>query len=414
MSECKTNATATRRPVDFRTGAAFLLGLLAVLGLALLYAGQTGANFCAHSPVDSYTLQALAWRAGKTTLDGEMPWLELAIYQGRQFLSFPPVPTLPMLALSFFFGENTPSGLATLFYLLTGYAAGFCLARRRMGALSAALLSVLACAGGSLMDVAVSGSVTCGGVWYQAQMLAFALTMLSFLLLDGERKAGWHGGLICFALAIGCRPLNIAAAPALLWLLWQKLRGDGKPVRAIIREALPMAVVPVAIGCAYGFYNLARFDNFFQFGHAYLPEYVESGDTVFALSNLGVNLQHMLRWPRWIGGTLTFPTTCGFAAPLTQPILTVCLFWFLLRAVRGRVAGLDATLLGCLTAQLLLLCLHRTFGGWQYGTRYLCDLLPAAFYLRVRLNNRMPAWEAALLVGAGAFNLTAGVLFHMW
>ena len=36
----------------------------------------------AHSPRDSYTLQALAWREGKLSLGQDYPWLELAIYEG--------------------------------------------------------------------------------------------------------------------------------------------------------------------------------------------------------------------------------------------------------------------------------------------------------------------------------------------
>ena len=91
-----------------------------------------GRGFFAHCATDSYTLQALAWRAGKTTIDGDLPWLELAIYEGKQYLSFPPVPTLPLFVLTFFFGGETPSGALTLLYLLGGYAAGFFLCARRM------------------------------------------------------------------------------------------------------------------------------------------------------------------------------------------------------------------------------------------------------------------------------------------
>ena len=104
---------------------AFLMGLAAVLAAALWLARQTGADFFAHCLTDSYTQQALAWRAGRTTIEGEMPWLELAIFNGKQYLSFPPVPTIPLWVMTFFFGGNTPSGLMTLLYLLGGYAAAF-------------------------------------------------------------------------------------------------------------------------------------------------------------------------------------------------------------------------------------------------------------------------------------------------
>ena len=152
---------------------AFLMGLAAVLAAALWLARQTGADFFAHCLTDSYTQQALAWRAGRTTIEGEMPWLELAIFNGKQYLSFPPVPTIPLWVMTFFFGGNTPSGLMTLLYLLGGYAAAFFLCARRMRPGSAALLAAFACAGGSLLDIAVSDANFCGAVWYQAQTLAF-------------------------------------------------------------------------------------------------------------------------------------------------------------------------------------------------------------------------------------------------
>ena len=154
---------------------AFVMGLAAVLAAALWLARQTGADFFAHCLTDSYTQQALAWRAGRTTIEGEMPWLELAIFNGKQYLSFPPVPTIPLWVMTFFFGGNTPSGLMTLLYLLGGYAAAFFLCARRMRPGSAALLAAFACAGGSLLDIAVSDANFCGAVWYQAQMLAFLL-----------------------------------------------------------------------------------------------------------------------------------------------------------------------------------------------------------------------------------------------
>lgn len=392
---------------------AFLMGLAAVLAAALWLARQTGADFFAHCLTDSYTQQALAWRAGRTTIEGEMPWLELAIYNGRQYLSFPPVPTIPLWVMTFFFGGNTPSGLMTLLYLLGGYAAAFFLCARRMRPGSAALLAAFACAGGSLLDIAVSDANFCGAVWYQAQMLAFLMTMLAFLLVDGKRRAGWYGGLVCYALAIGCRPLNIALAPALLWVFGERLANGERFGWRLIRRAVPFCVAPFLIGCAYGCYNLARFGSFFEFGHIYLPEYTNSGDPVFSLAFIGRNLRNLLRMPAVWQGWETMPTTGGFAAYLTQPGLTAALVWVILRAARGKLRAADALLFACVAAQCLLLTLHRTLGGWQYGARYWCDTVPAVVYLRARVERDAQPWETALLGGAAAFNLLATAAFHM-
>lgn len=395
-----------------KTVFAFACGFLAVLAAALWYARQTGADFFAHCMTDSYTLQALAWRAGKTTLDGNLPWLELAIYEGRQYLSFPPVPTIPLWLLTFVFGENTPSGLLPLLYLLGGYAAAYFLCARRMRPGSAAVLAVLACVGGSLTDVAVSDANFCGAVWYQAQMLAFLLTMLSFLLVDGKSRAGWYWGLVCYALAIGCRPFNIALAPAVMWVFMKRLAGGERFGWRLIRRAAPFCVAPFLIGCAYGCYNLARFDSFFQFGHDYLPEFVQSGEPMFSLSYFARNVRNLLRMPAVWRGWSEMPVVSGFAVWLTQPVLFLALGWFVFRALRGKITAADAVLAACIAVQAFALTLHRTNGGWQYGARYLCDTLPAAVALRARMRRNMPAWEAAALGGAAVFNLLAGAAFH--
>lgn len=390
--------------------AAFLTGLFAVLVCALVYARQTGADFFAHCLTDSYTLQALAWRAGKTTIDGNLPWLELAIYEGKQYLCFPPVPTLPLLVLSFFFGENTPSGMLTLLYLLGGYAAGYFLCARRMRPGQAAVLAALFCVGGSLTDVAVSDANFCGAVWYQAQMLAFLLTMLAFLLMDGKSRRGWYGGLACFALAIGCRPTNIAAAPVLLWLLWEHLAPEKGAKRLV--KMIPFCIAPFVIGCAYGFYNLARFDSFFEFGHSHLPEFTQSGEPMLQANRIFSNLPLLLRMPTLEGATLRMPAVSGFAVLLTQPWVLPCAAWLLWRALRRELRMPVALAVVGLLAQAAFVLMHRTFGGWQYGTRYLCDLLPMALYLRLRLSRKLPAAESAFYGGAAALNLLLGMAFH--
>ena len=64
-----------------------------------------GRNPIGPSGYCTYTLQALAWRDGQICLSQDYPWLELAIYQGKYFVSFPPVPSVPLYFLTFLFGE---------------------------------------------------------------------------------------------------------------------------------------------------------------------------------------------------------------------------------------------------------------------------------------------------------------------
>ena len=87
---------ALRPPRPWREEALWV-GALAVtltwlgLGLALRM------NLFGRSAHDSYTLMALAWRRGRLSLGQDYPWLELAVFGGDWYVSFPSVPALVML-----------------------------------------------------------------------------------------------------------------------------------------------------------------------------------------------------------------------------------------------------------------------------------------------------------------------------
>ena len=88
-----------------------------MIGYLLLH-DLAGGTLLVHEPLDSYTLQALAWRNGEVCLTNgqDYPWLELAIYNGKYYVSFPPLPSVLMLPLTFVFGENTPNTLTQLVF----------------------------------------------------------------------------------------------------------------------------------------------------------------------------------------------------------------------------------------------------------------------------------------------------------
>ncbi|MCL1964491.1 MAG: hypothetical protein FWF69_05455 [Firmicutes bacterium] len=386
------------------------LSLLAVLFTALYVAQKTGANFFAHSAFDSYTLQAMTWREGRIALSQDYPWLELAIFQGRYYVSFPPVPAIPMWLLSFACGADTPSALLTLLYLLGGAAAAFCLLRRYLPVGQAACFAAFTALGGSLLDLAVSGDGFGGGVWYQAQTLAFFLTMLSMLLMDGKRPLGWAVSLVCVALSVGCRPLNALYVPVLLWMLNLHVRQAG--IGRSVLKMLPYIVVPALIAAAYGVYNYVRFGNPLEFGHSFLPEYTQSGDAVLSAQNLWANFKAILRPPQVNEGALTFPIITGFAVYLTNPLFLYGGIRALEKAVRKQADSTDALLVATVLLHAACLLTHRTNGGWQYGTRYLCDALPALVLLFSRGRKPLRLWEALPMSALILFNVFGTIVFH--
>lgn len=389
-----------------------VVGLVLATLLSLCVAHVNNSQLLGHSAYDSYTRQAMAWREGRIALPENVVHLELAIYEGEYYVSFPPVPTIPMWLLTFIFGANTPDALVTYLYFLLCYVAGYALALRFMRPGMAAGLSLFALLAGSLLDLGVSAGGAAGAVWYEAQTLGALLTYLAFLGVTGGKPRDWAWGLIAIALAVGCRPFQALYVVPLLLLVLGKVRAQTPDWRSILKRMAALCTVPALIAVAYGVYNFVRFGNPLEFGHNYLPEYTFQGGTQFSLGHVLQNIQNVLRPPTWSADKgLVFPTASGFAYYITNPLLVIGPAALLIS--RRRKEPFDWVVLGCALTHIFLLLLQRSFGSWQYGTRFFCDVMPAMFLLRARAGERLVPAECAVMGALTLFNVYGTMLFHI-
>lgn len=378
------------------------VALLAAAGAHLVFALLSGKWLFQENPYNSYLLQVQSWLQGRLDVD-QRPWLELAWYGGKWYVSFPPFPSYLLLPLVAIFGERAPDALLAFLSMLCGTGAAVRLARQRhiRPALSV-FLALFLVLGGNLWMVTVDA-----WVWFFAQNLSFTLTLAAFAAAGEGRR-----GLACFFLcaAVGCRPFQILWFPAVLWLLTEKEQeGKGRLRRLVER---PWVYVPAALlALSFMGLNVARFGNPVEFGHNYLPEFVRSQEGQFSFSYLWGNLAGLLRMPtRGEDGLWSFYNYNGCNLFLVWPML----LWYLPEVLRGLAANLRARKfrqmlpgLGCLLLALLhivLLCLHKTMGGAHFGNRYLSDLMPGVYLgLCAALGKRgedapIRPWE---LAGAG-------------
>ena len=91
---------------------------LALLGTFWVIAAFTGQWPWQSNPYNSYALQTDSWLKGRLDLGQDYPWLELAIYQGKYFVSFPPFPSYVLIPFVMIFGANTPDHLIALFFTI--------------------------------------------------------------------------------------------------------------------------------------------------------------------------------------------------------------------------------------------------------------------------------------------------------
>ena len=355
------------------------------------------------TPYDTYTLQAMAWRRGMVSLGQDYPWLELAVYGGDWYVSFPPVPTVPIWLLTFIFGADTPDNAVVKVYALGAMLGVYMALRtRKMSAPSAALaaLSVGFC--GSAMALSMHGAV-----WYQAQMAALCCMGLAlWLTLSG--RITW--GLLLYALSVGCRPFNALYGPLLMFVWWRAQ--PARDLRATARGLWKGVALGLCVAGALAAYNVARFGDPFEFGTNYLPEFMRSQYGEFSLNHLPGNIvSFVFGLPFDIGadGTLSLKRF-GFSLLIANPLLLLPLWRCARDLFTRRMTAQKALCIALMLAQMLLLLLHRTFGGLQFGARYAVDLLPyAALYLALDDDRRLHGAEWCLLI-VGIVLTVPGVL----
>ena len=87
----------------------YMIGAMCLMW-ALLHT-VLGTSFFGPTPYNTYTRQALAWRQGLLHLPEDVPHLELAIFEGEYYVSFPPLPSVILLPLTYLFGMATPDAM---------------------------------------------------------------------------------------------------------------------------------------------------------------------------------------------------------------------------------------------------------------------------------------------------------------
>lgn len=381
--------------------------------MALIYTGLMlllGFDILGHSVYDSYTLMAQAWRKGLLHLEKDYTWLELAIFEGNYYVSFPSVPAVVMWALTFIFGDDTPNTLMVALYYLGSYFAAYHLARRFRKPGDSMFLALFMTVGCSLLQFSLDG-----GVWNQAQHLSLLLTTLCALCMTSDQPLQWGIGLGCLALSVGCRPFQAAFVPLGLLMLYDNLqkRRETSFVKALVRM-IPYLIFPALVAAALFTYNYVRFGSFVEFGHNYLPEHTEDPNAPqLALKYVWKNIVNLMRMPWWEDGSLSFPIFNGFGLWLVNPIYVTFFITAAVKLFRRKWDLTDTVLVMCLTLNVFMSLCHKTLGGWHFGARYLCDPIPMMLLFQLRGREKC-AWYEKLAGSVGiAFNIYGTILFYV-
>ncbi len=396
-----------------------LFSFLLILAVSyILYHSLAGGTLLQHSNYDSYSLMAENWLHGHLDLpDGaERTWLELAIYEGKYYISFPPIPAVLLLPWVLLGGgaAAVPSHLVVAGYGLLAAAGVYCLfARRRFSPLSCVFWSALCVCGSNLYWM-----TTNGGVWFQAQAANFVLLVWGMYFAFEQGTAQHTLAALLLALAVGCRPFSILyLALFFLVLLWQEGGGETRQFHCPGKGFwLPFAVAAL-VGLGLAWLNWVRFGSILEFGHNWLPEFQQAPEGQFSLTYLWVNLGRLLR-PVLFTKTmdLSFSRFDGFAFFVANPVF---LWWGIRLAKRihkRQFSHWDGLALGGFALTVVLLCLHRTLGGWQFGARYLVDCIPYVLLSELCVSEQDrtdPSWGGWLLCVLSVLFNTYGAVYML-
>lgn len=396
------------RPQQQRWIAA-LITLLIVFLIFACMCQISGVNPCAY-PYRSYLLQAQAWLRGETALDRNYEYLELAVYEGKYYVSFPPVPAIPMLIYTLIWGNDVPGGLFQKIY--TGCA---CLAvlfeirrRKQLPWRECIPWALMLCLASALLPISLVG-----GVWYEAQILAFLFSVCAISAIGRGRLCI---ACICYALAVGSRPFAVLLGPVLLMMYLQDARNVRMPAQRALRRLLPGICAGLCIAAAYAVYNYARFGNPFEFGHNYLPEFTRSEHGQLSLHYIGQNWKTLFFGPvfHWKDNQIIL-CQFGFSMFISCPILICACIWRAQDLYHRRMTAVQWTITAMSLSNVLLLLMHRTLGGHQFGARYALELIPFCLcdYLSNPDRRQMTRWEAALLFFGLILNFFGGCYVHI-
>ena len=345
------------------------LTFLIVLWVAASFTGHWATE---ENPYRSYALQACAWLNGRLDLGKDYPWLELAIYEGKYYVSFPPFPSLVLLPFAAVLGMNTPDHWISLGFSIIGIIYAIRLYRAITGTYEMAERYVLFLfLGNGYLFIALQG----GWVWYMAQTMCFTFSLMSLFYAANKHIGRAFAFLAC---AFGCRLMVVAYIPLILMLGTEKAS-----VKTWMRKGYRLIPACMIIGF-YLMLNAARFDNPFEFGHNHLPEFVRSTEGQFSLNYAMKNFNQLFRLPKTGGehGMLIYDTYDCMAFWLIDPIIVSFMVTWLYALTRKRKAcGLSLIIVpATICVHLMIVCCHKTMGGYQFGNRYIVDMLPYVFY----------------------------------
>jgi len=378
-------------------------GLLILLVLGSLI----GPLASARGEHNLYVHQAQAFLHGH--LDIPKYYHDVAVFQGRYYVPFPPFPALLILPVVVLVGVTRTNTvlISLLLSVPIGWLLKDILKRLAVGREEQKWMSAAFFAG----TVYWSALRMSRGVWFLAHIVA-VLCLFAALWLALQKRAFFAG--LCLGLAFLSRQLCIYFAPFLLFVIWQ---GSTAPLKW--RMAVRFAVAVGLCMAAYLIFNWARFGNPFDTGYVYLRLHgflKERFDRygLFSLRYVPFNFYHLFVEGFHVGFEGPAQLAGWKLSPFGTSLLVASPFVLLAARAQWRRSLLISAWIsiGLIVVQTLF---YYNNGWVQYnGQRFSLDFMPVLMVLTALGAKRSPAWSwKPLIIWAIGLNTLALVVLPL-
>jgi hypothetical protein len=404
--------------------ANFAISISIFIIVTAIYRGSAAYVGKTNSPALAYFPQlAESFSKGLLFIEKTQSIKDLTFYEGKYYVSFPPLGALlmlPKVASSSRFGVNTIQ-FSIIYSALTSVVLYLLLQKLRfkkyitLNKSSLIWLVVLYSIGTSQWYMS-----TTGAVWHVAQLLGtFFLAFSILLTLSFENASGWDlfRSAVLSGLSLGIamlsRPHLGFSWFFLLSLVYQTLKENHtftwrRFLFWLILSAIPMSLAVSGIG----WYNYIRFGSVADFGYSYMlvgPEIINSLKTYgqfhprYIWGNLKANWFGLPYWHE--GCRRLAPDPKGMSIFLTTPNLL-----FITRSWEKKpwVIGAWISIISIVITHLL----YFNTGAQQFGYRFSLDFLVIAFcLLSAGLKDKIPTLFKYLVFYSALINFI-GVLWN--
>ena len=386
------------------------LCVTAVFFVAWTFTGQWPWKSQAYN---SCVLQAQSWLEGRLDLGRDYPYLELAIFNNKYYVSFPPFPSYVMLPFLLIGWNSCDSNLIAFAVSLLGAVYTFKILKHFDIESKTAIFSTL------LLTVGSNWLMTAQNawVWFIAQNMAFTLSLMA-IYYALKNKIGLS--LAFWACAVGCRPFQILYLPALLYLIYNAHKAVNPEDKIIdIIKKRYLALIPMGGHriIVYDF-KLRSFWQYHRIRSQLSPEFTRSELGQFNIGYMAENLKNMFSVPQTQGGIWQYTYANGMCIFLVSPIFISYLIYIARSIIKHEKFDMKFTLLVLAIAiiELFSITAHKTMGGAHFGNRYTNDILPIIFIGTVILLPKDNDWESfnypLFFIGL-AINLVGSIMFFV-